>query len=585
MEDRYKVGAGTNWNDTASWSTSSGGASGASFPVAGDNVFLDANSNNLTVNVNSACANFTATGYTGTLSSAANLTVSGTFTWPASGATSNFGNTLVAASDGVPGSRSWTLNSFAATATVDVQGTAAGNGPSLTGTVSILILTLTQGTLSVASSAVLTVGNFASSNTNTRTITLTSGASVTLIGDDDVWDCSTSTNLTVTATGSTITFNNGSGAAQNFLGGGKTYGNIAISGIGDPITFTGANTYAAMTQNISGTVVFNGDQVVTDTLTLTAGILIVTGSLSVGSFSSSGTGVREFSFEDQTITLTGTGTVWDVSTPTNLTLTTSSASTIVISDTSSTGKTFAGGGLTYSVILTITGSAGFVTFTGNNTFSLAFTSGASRLVFTGTTTTFSDDVTLTGLISLTGGTWSKTAGTVTAGSGSVIANNTASGGATFDGSSAYDGHGNSGWFGLIPFPKTVFRARVSDFYISLDPVDDPVLDLVGMNYSVAAGGLGPNIGPPTPVPGVPSFAKTIPYNQAALTPDRKHQQATADLLNGLLRTGEIKFDDVKEWVLGYAPEEIQDWGPGQPVTIAEALNRIAAALKNLGSPP
>jgi hypothetical protein len=41
---RYRVGAGGNWSDTAHWSATSGGASGASVPTANDDVFFDVNS-------------------------------------------------------------------------------------------------------------------------------------------------------------------------------------------------------------------------------------------------------------------------------------------------------------------------------------------------------------------------------------------------------------------------------------------------------------------------------------------------------------------------------------------------------------
>ncbi|MGQ0740588.1 MAG: beta strand repeat-containing protein [Bacteroidota bacterium] len=78
--DRYSVATG-NWNATTTWSASSGGASGASAPVAGDNVFIEGG---FTVNITStaACANLTVgTTTSGTLrfgdNTARTLTVSG----------------------------------------------------------------------------------------------------------------------------------------------------------------------------------------------------------------------------------------------------------------------------------------------------------------------------------------------------------------------------------------------------------------------------------------------------------------------------------------------------------------------------
>ena len=65
MADRYWVGGTGTWNDTAKWSASSGGGSGASVPTSTDNVFFDANSasGSFTVSFPSTdqnCQNFNA---------------------------------------------------------------------------------------------------------------------------------------------------------------------------------------------------------------------------------------------------------------------------------------------------------------------------------------------------------------------------------------------------------------------------------------------------------------------------------------------------------------------------------------------
>ncbi len=84
MAARFLVAGGTgNWNSTTNWSDTSGGASGFSFPVAGDTVTIDNNSvnTNLTVNVLSSCTSFVITGtYTGTVALNASLVCSSTFT-------------------------------------------------------------------------------------------------------------------------------------------------------------------------------------------------------------------------------------------------------------------------------------------------------------------------------------------------------------------------------------------------------------------------------------------------------------------------------------------------------------------------
>lgn len=80
--DRYSVASG-NWNSSSTWSATSGGAAGASVPVAGDNVFLE-NGRTVTVTANAACTNltFTSVGATSTLTvnSSVSLTISGTLT-------------------------------------------------------------------------------------------------------------------------------------------------------------------------------------------------------------------------------------------------------------------------------------------------------------------------------------------------------------------------------------------------------------------------------------------------------------------------------------------------------------------------
>ncbi|HCC71038.1 MAG TPA: hypothetical protein DEQ09_07810, partial [Bacteroidales bacterium] len=78
--DRYSVSSG-NWNSTSTWSASSGGASGASVPIAGDNVYIESN-HTITVTANAACANITFTGSGGTLNVnlSVTLTVSGSIT-------------------------------------------------------------------------------------------------------------------------------------------------------------------------------------------------------------------------------------------------------------------------------------------------------------------------------------------------------------------------------------------------------------------------------------------------------------------------------------------------------------------------
>lgn len=83
MADRYFVNGGVdnNWGSTSNWSTTSGGAGGASVPTSADAAFLDGNSPNCTVNAsNRACLSLNCTGYTNTLTMTFNITASGSVT-------------------------------------------------------------------------------------------------------------------------------------------------------------------------------------------------------------------------------------------------------------------------------------------------------------------------------------------------------------------------------------------------------------------------------------------------------------------------------------------------------------------------
>jgi hypothetical protein len=70
MANRYWVTGGTgNWNSTTNWSTSSGGASGASVPGSSDAALFDASSGSgtATLDISPTVQTLTCTGFTGTL--------------------------------------------------------------------------------------------------------------------------------------------------------------------------------------------------------------------------------------------------------------------------------------------------------------------------------------------------------------------------------------------------------------------------------------------------------------------------------------------------------------------------------------
>jgi hypothetical protein len=121
--------------------------------------------------------------------------------------------------------------------------------------------------------------------------------------------------------------------------------------------------------------------------TLTNGAFNVgTSALTTGSFSSNNSNTRSIVMGAGTWTITGTGTVWDASGSLSVTPNTS---TIKLTNTSATAKTFAGGGLTYNNIWFAGGAGGgSYTISGSNTFNNFKDDGsvAHSLLFTDGTT-------------------------------------------------------------------------------------------------------------------------------------------------------------------------------------------------------
>ncbi len=243
---RYLVPGGTgNWNSITNWSATSGGASGASFPVSTDDVIIDANSvnANLTVNVGSACLSINfINGHTGTLTINQTLTVSGNVTL-GSGMT-------ITTSSGTP------------TLSVNATSTLTSNGKTWPYAVSFSV----SSTKTLADNWVIG-GNFTSA-TNTQTVNgnqLTVNGSMTITGamtgttsvilaGTGTWSgaSSISNNLTINTAG-TITF--GSSLSYGVTGGTGTL--TYTAGTVDATTNNSSFTVFTCSLNVSG-ITFNG---------------------------------------------------------------------------------------------------------------------------------------------------------------------------------------------------------------------------------------------------------------------------------------------------------------------------------------
>lgn len=453
MADRYWVGGTGNWNDTARWSTGSGGASGASVPTSADNAIFDAASDagagfTVTVNVSSACANFTASAVDQvmTLAGSSTLAVAGSLTWHATNFTRTYtGNITFSATTTV------TINPNGITLTT---GSVTFNGVGGVFTLGSALTvgtttTLTNGTIDLsASNYSLTTLIFASNNSNTRSINFRAGKIYVTGNNASVLQFNTPTNFTYSGTPDFIFTYTGSVGQRNInfgtsvaateaitpnlyvtggtdiiaIGSARTldctgftgtlttavsriFGNFTLNS-GMTTTATASTTSflatsgvqlvttAGVTLNFPVTISSTGATVrLVDNLTveasrlttLTAGTFDLNGkAVSTGTFTSTGTTARVIAFGTNG-SFTVVGSGATAWNTSGSNLTTT-GTTSTISMTSGSAKTFVGGGYTYNATLN-QGGAGTLTISGSNTvYDITATSVPSTITFTAGTT-------------------------------------------------------------------------------------------------------------------------------------------------------------------------------------------------------
>ena len=274
MANRYWVGGSGTWDTTSTtnWSSSSGGASGASVPTAADSVFFDqASTYTITLSGILTCLDFSNTAGTVTFAGGGAVTASGAFVLTA---TAVWSNTSVI-----------TLNAPAAgTTAIDVKGVYI-YGLTINGgtTHSFLVtsqlnvstaLTHTQGLFDTNNFPV-NCANFTSSGAATRSLYFGS-SNILVVGGG-------STAFAIASTG--LTFN--AGTSQIYLGGpgsgifsdGAIFYNVAFTAnVAGTNSITGANTFnnlsvtAPVTAGVSA-LTFAANQTINGTLStdLTAG--------------------------------------------------------------------------------------------------------------------------------------------------------------------------------------------------------------------------------------------------------------------------------------------------------------------------
>ena len=217
--------AGGLWNATTTW------AEGA-VPVAGDDVVATATSGNLTVNVATAALNsFDLTGYAGTMQSTFSITVqpaagtvnckfAGTITWTGTLLLNPQGTAIINLTTNGAHIQAITEAATAGTGVVSIQDPLYVNA----------LLTVTRGTLTTNNNSV-SVNGFSSSNANARTLNLGTSTVTLRAATGNIWLCTTTTNMTLSAAAASIVAQGGAGVSPVIDMGNTalTYGSIQVN--------------------------------------------------------------------------------------------------------------------------------------------------------------------------------------------------------------------------------------------------------------------------------------------------------------------------------------------------------------------
>jgi hypothetical protein len=279
---RYFVGNGTNWSSTASWSTTDGGASGASVPGSGNDVLFTALSpGNCAIDVQPICLSLDCTGFTKTITSVGTtMNINGPMfklsagmgAWPTACAVAftqtTTGTVAITTAGKTLGNVTTDSTSAASTATYQLQdATTLTSGSTWTHN---------GGGLDTNNQA-LSTGAFLSSTGITRSITPGS-SSITITGGGGNAFNINGALLTWTPGTSTITF---TGASQTFQTGptGRTFNALVFAGSGTT-TLTGGAAHTVGTMTFTGSANLTDVVIVQDTFTVT-GALTVTSNSSV----------------------------------------------------------------------------------------------------------------------------------------------------------------------------------------------------------------------------------------------------------------------------------------------------------------
>ena len=282
---RYWVGGTGNWSDTARWSTSSGGASGASLPRSHDNVVFDSLSN--------------ATAYTATVDAitggnrckaltiggplVGNVTFAGTIalyihdniTLPATGLTRTYTGQITLSGTGA--GKTIMTNGMALSSTIVISGQSSewslGSALNTAGGVNVFIGSFDTANYNITAGQ-LTLGVDISTNAAKTPSTLIVGSSIVTLSNNSPFN--TGFRFDASFNSGTSQFNI-TGAAPIFASSGFTFYNVSFTNtVSTTATINGANTFnnltvAGRTSAGIGEIVFAANQTINGTLTVSAG--------------------------------------------------------------------------------------------------------------------------------------------------------------------------------------------------------------------------------------------------------------------------------------------------------------------------
>jgi hypothetical protein len=277
---RYWVGGTGNWSDTARWSTSSGGGSGASVPRSHDDVVFDSLSNATayTATVNAVTGGIRTKALTIAGPLTGNLTLAGStnivgihgnVTLPATGLTRTYTGDITLSSSST--GRTLTTNGVTLASAITVNGVGCGWTLGSALNIGTSNLTVTNGSFDLASYN-LTLQNISCTSQNAITLSLSTSS----ISSSGTFNFS-GTELTLNAGTSTILNNRGNSAHILNGGLGLTFYNYSVTATNPSnVTINGANTFNNFTvvgKTSAGVtpISFDANQTITGTLTLSAG--------------------------------------------------------------------------------------------------------------------------------------------------------------------------------------------------------------------------------------------------------------------------------------------------------------------------